>query len=467
MFAAIKESADQLMASTEPGKERDLGEQKMAQIQARWDRVQKDTADRQALLEQLEPVAQKYQETVQETMPWLSITEKKLESLNTVPCSPKPLEAYGKSLKEIREDVAAREDIRNGPDEIGRAVLQFYPEDQDVVKSVVLNVKSRWENIDDSLNEKEANLEKVKELLASYHGCLRGVEELVVKAVVLCARITPLMDPDGVHSEVDLIDEMLAALADKEDELGVAQDLAYELCQRLGENSPEAPLIAQQVKVLGKRFRVVRARLQKRKPPLEKHEEHLRPFVKNNADLTDWFGAMNEQIDNWEPISTEPEKLKEQLKEVEEMQDKVQDQGGVLQAVLQDGDWLIQNNKEDEIVTVSVVTQLSEAQVKMDRIAAKVDERKDKLLEAILESQDVQVTFAEFLNDLNNIEEQLASMRPVSAVHDTLKEQEREHKVGATIFQCGHCVVSQSLARPFYGTSQLVNENLARALSMK
>lgn len=47
----------------------------------------------------------------------------------------------------------------------------------------------------------------------------------------------------------------------------------------------------------------------------------------------------------------------------------------------------------------------------------------------MLECQDIHLSLADFINDLAAIEEEFAGMRPLSAVHDTLKEQEREFKV--------------------------------------
>ena len=106
-----------------------------------------------------------------------------------------------------------------------------------------------------------------------------------------------------------------------------------------------------------------------------------------------------------------------------------QEQKQVYEVAQEAGEWLMEKNRDNDDVVVEVVSMLSKAQTKMDGIEAKVDERRDKLQAAILESQDIQITFAEFLNDMAGIEEELSAVRPVSAVMDTLKEQEREHKV--------------------------------------
>ena len=80
-------------------------------------------------------------------------------------------------------------------------------------------------------------------------------------------------------------------------------------------------------------------------------------------------------------------------------------------------------------MVIDVVTILSECQAKMDAITAQVDRRHSRLQSAVVDSQNVEVTFAEFLDDLSRIEVQLAGMRPISVVLDTLKEQERQFEV--------------------------------------
>ena len=90
---------------------------------------------------------------------------------------------------------------------------------------------------------------------------------------------------------------------------------------------------------------------------------------------------------------------------------------------------MMEHSKEDEDMVIEVVTILSGCQAKIDRLAAKVDQRHSRLQSAVIDSQNVEVTFAEFIDDLSRIEEQLAGMRPVSVVKDTLKEQERQFEV--------------------------------------
>ena len=90
---------------------------------------------------------------------------------------------------------------------------------------------------------------------------------------------------------------------------------------------------------------------------------------------------------------------------------------------------MMEHSKEDEDMVIDVVTILSGCHAKMDRVTAYIDQRHSRLQNAVIASQSVEVTFAEFVDDLSRIEEQLAGMRPISVVRDTLKEQERQFEV--------------------------------------
>lgn len=142
-----------------------------------------------------------------------------------------------------------------------------------------------------------------------------------------------------------------------------------------------------------------------------------------------WFQTISEELTKMEPISTEPEKLKQQLAGTEKLQDNIQDKTHLLRSAQAEGEWMMEHSKEDEDMVIDVVTILSECQAKMDAITAQVDRRHSRLQSAVVDSQNVEVTFAEVLDDLSRIEVQLAGMRPISVVLDTLKEQERQFEV--------------------------------------
>lgn len=429
MLVALKTSADEVLQTTEPGKERDRVEQKMTQIQNRWDKVQKNATDRKALLDQIEPAAQEYGESLQNFLSWLVTAERNTALLKYVPCDRKGPQKYEELLREMEGDVVDKESSLSELDHIARSLLEFNPGDANIVNSQVQDVKNRFASLQNLLKEKANNLERIKQLLDNFNYRVHAVEELVVQGVIVCAYKTSLMDADRIAEELVLIQDILDAFTDQEEELEMIQSVGMDLLDTLEDDSPDAVIIRNQVDTLYTRFRVTRDHLQKRRAQLEKHSQHLVPFRENIQELKTWFETFGDVVEKLEPISTEPKKLKQQLAEAEELQNEVQAKTYLLRSAQTEGEWMMEHSKEDEDMVIDVVTILSECQAKMDRLTAKLDQRHSRLQSAVIESQSVEVTFAEFVDDLSRIEEQLAGMRPISVVRDTLKEQERQFEV--------------------------------------
>lgn len=435
-MAVLKKSADDVLQATKPGKERDRVEQKMAQIQSRWDNVQKNATDRKTLLDQIDPVAQEYGESLQNFLSWLVTAEKNTALLKYVPCDRKGPQKYEELLREMENDVDEKESSLSELDQIARSLLEFNPEDANIVNSQVQDVRNRYAALQNILKEKANNLEKIKELLENFNYRVHAVEELVVQGVVVCAYKTSLMDADRIAEELALIQDIMDTFADQEEELEMIQSVGMDLLDFLEDDAPDAAIIRNQVDTLYTRFHVTRDHLQKRRAQLEKHNQHLVPFRENVQELENWFETFSFTVEELEPISTEPGKLKKQLAEAEALQDEIQEKTYLLKSAQTEGEWMMEHSKEDEDMVIDVVTILSGCQAKMDRLAAKIDQRHSRLQSAVIESQSVEVTFAEFVDDLSRIEEQLAGMRPVSVVRDTLKEQERQFEVH--IYLCFH-----------------------------
>ena len=145
VFAAVKKQAEKVLESTEPGKERDRIQHKVYIMETWWDKLQKATTDRQTQLEKMEPVAQEYQEAVQELLPWITVTEKKLSSLQSLPCDKKIMERFEEVMKDIEGDLEARLETVKSLNEVAKRMIELRPEDLNNVKAQVLkNIYLMW-----------------------------------------------------------------------------------------------------------------------------------------------------------------------------------------------------------------------------------------------------------------------------------------------------------------------------------
>ncbi|XP_015773289.1 PREDICTED: microtubule-actin cross-linking factor 1-like [Acropora digitifera] len=278
VLSAIKKSADKFLQSAEPGKERDRVEQKLTRIQSRWEEVQKNASDRKSLLEEIEPVAQQYRESLHDIISWLNAAEKNMVLLKYAPCDTKGAQKYEELLKEMESSLEKQQSSLGELDHFTRSLMEFQPVDANFVSSQVQDVKNRFATLDSGLKEKASNLEKIKQLLEDFTERVHALEELVVQGMILCAYRTPFMDAEKISGELEMITEILDAFTDRGEELDLIESVAMNLVDKLEVDAPDSAIIRNQVETLNTRFRGIMIRLEKRQAQLDRHQQHLLPF---------------------------------------------------------------------------------------------------------------------------------------------------------------------------------------------
>lgn len=358
VFQAIKESADKFVSTAKAGKERDRVEARMKLIQAQWDKLQKDSADRQTVLKDIEPPADDYHNKMRDIVPWLTAAEKKLKSLKTIPCNKQGLELYGDSLSELEKEVEEHEPTRQSLNDLAARIIEIQPSDLESVRSQAQCVNERMDSLKESLKDKKEKHIKIKELWATYQQNVLAVESLTVEGLVLCAYDTPALDLDRLKEELMLVDELLSTITAQAPVLNEVDENAKQLIDLLDKDSSDAVIIEERVANMFVRFEAVQTELETRKNKLESHLDHLVRFCQCDNDLNKWFVAMEKVIQHLDPISTEPQIVKKQLVDVEELLDSVQEKRQVLDDEQIAGVRLMELNKEDENVTVEVCSTL-------------------------------------------------------------------------------------------------------------
>lgn len=354
VFEAIKASADKVASSAKPGKDRDRIEARMKLIQAQWDKLQKNATDRQTVLNDIEPPAEDYDNNMCEIVPWLTATEKKLKSLKTIPCNKEGLEMYGDSLSKIEKEVEEHEPVRQTVNDLATRIIEIQPFDLESVRSKAQNVNERMDTLKESINDKKDKHNKIKDLWTTYQQYIVAVEVLVVEGMVLCAYDTPALDLTRLKEELQLIDELLSNITTQAPMLNEVEDIAQKVIGLLDKDSSDIVIIKERVANMFVRFEGVQSALEARKSKLESHLDYLVQFSQCEDDLNNWFVAMAKVIEQLDPISTEPETVRKQLVDVEELLDSVQEKRHVLDKEQIAGVRLMELNKENENVTVEV-----------------------------------------------------------------------------------------------------------------
>ena len=125
---------------------------------------------------------------------------------------------------------------------------------------------------------------------------------------------------------------------------------------------------------------------------------------------------------------------------VKVLKDDVAKHKALFQASENTGQKLIERSQEDPAVVAEVYSKLYKVRTALDKLSARADQRFSRLQHVLLQSQELQVSFDEFLEKLDRLEGSIALQAPVSGVCDTVKEQNQQQQVSFGIKCClyGH-----------------------------
>ena len=143
--------------------------------------------------------------------------------------------------------------------------------------------------------------------------------------------------------------------------------------------------------------------------------------------------TQTEQFEKQAPVSTKPDVIKIQMRENEAIASELEQCHEDVQDLEDCGKWLVENLPSDSRVIQEVHERIAKAREPVEKLSAKVSQRQKQLETAALQAQQFADYFDEFSLKIAGLEDELASLLPVSGVYSTcsdqLEEVERLEKV--------------------------------------
>ena len=84
---------------------------------------------------------------------------------------------------------------------------------------------------------------------------------------------------------------------------------------------------------------------------------------------------------------------------------------------------------DDPVSAAELQSRLSRAELELNQLAGKLEERRGKLQAALSQSGQFESDFDDFLRWLTKTERTVAKLRPISADHATVEEQSESYRV--------------------------------------
>lgn len=116
-------------------------------------------------------------------------------------------------------------------------------------------------------------------------------------------------------------------------------------------------------------------------------------------------------------------------------------------------DKLTDQNKDEPLVVAAIKNKFDKVESPYEDLRAKITELEGRLQAAQIRSQEFTVSFSDFKDKLQDMEELSANLQPVSAVYDTLKQQRIDDEVKKRLTN----IVQFRLTKARLATESVVN----------
>lgn len=306
------------METTEPGPDKETLETKLSDTTQRWDSVKKQTAERQEQINEVLPLAKEFLGEMQDVKPWLKDAEKRLESLEPDACDLISVDRQLESLHELKKEIAERRPLVEAAKDTSSSLTNSCSADKFVIEGEEQDVRKRFDRLSTDASLLEENLVALKEALEDYNKSVNPVEELIDSAEkVLTSREPTGISVDKGKAQLNKIEDLLSMLSAHEADLNNLVNAGEKLTSALDPKSSEVPRVKKELDSVLKRYHELLENLNKEKDQLEKETTKALKFQDALHSLEEWLPSVEEAVAAQEPISSDPEVVKNQLERAE------------------------------------------------------------------------------------------------------------------------------------------------------
>ncbi|XP_013386319.2 LOW QUALITY PROTEIN: microtubule-actin cross-linking factor 1, isoforms 1/2/3/5-like [Lingula anatina] len=199
------------------------------------------------------------------------------------------------------------------------------------------------------------------------------------------------------------------------------------------ENDEAARVIDQELQAVNEKYKALLTNCMGLMAQLTDTVEKCKEFKEIQAELQDWFPETEEQIANVKPeeVEPEPEKIQKEIELLSIYNADVASQGKLVDDLKSVGgelvDFLESNETKDKAQEIATVVALMEG--RYNAIQDQYDQKNAQLNQMLVQSQDISHGIDVMLTWLEDTENRLQCLPPVSLNKENLNQQLHEHRV--------------------------------------
>lgn len=319
VFAQICTSANEVLENAEPGEEKDQLKEKIDDVKEKFQTMKEKSTDREKVLADEVDFCEKFAQQHKPFNSWLDTMEAKLNELTPLACEEDSVQRQVKDVKNLVQETGKNEPKIVELEETAKSAVDNAEVDQVFVEEDSKNDRKRFDELKANVDEKDKKLDELLPLAQDYTKELKPVDEVLdkVEKVTGVAQQPMALNEDKIKEEKKKLDDLAKELEETKPVLEKFNDTSKKLQEEADEESPELPVVKKETENTNDRFDKLQDDLKGRKEKLDDYADKAEKFNKDDEEFKDWMDKASKTPGLVEPVGTEPDVLKRQLKEVE------------------------------------------------------------------------------------------------------------------------------------------------------
>ncbi|XP_044265469.1 microtubule-actin cross-linking factor 1 isoform X20 [Tribolium madens] len=395
-------------------------------IQQQWEKLRKETVDRQTRLQTCKEHCRKYYKVLESFLPWLRQAEDKLDTLRPSSFQRKHIEKQLKELQAFRNEVWKKSGEYENTRTLGDTFVSACDVDKEVVKNELNDLKERWDKLNNDLIERTQALEDQSRKLVDFNENVRelqhGVERCEDKLASHDALGGAARDPKLLERIKALREETAKLRKPLQTVKQQAQDLASEAAQ----NGIDAHHLEDEVDSLGDRIDELAGKLDDRCSELQSAATAVTQFNDQVKGLSHDLTALETELDEMKPPGRDLKTVRGQIDDIGRFLIKINKATDDVNDAIAAGERLVDSGFAPD--TAQTRQQVETLRKQLGKLDDRARSREQSLEDIHKKLEQFYLSHANVLDDIHDASEQLRKLKAVGSEVDSIRAQQQDFK---------------------------------------
>eukprot|EP00112_Aurelia_sp_Birch-Aquarium-sp1_P005322 Seg1602.3 transcript_id=Seg1602.3/GoldUCD/mRNA.D3Y31 product="Microtubule-actin cross-linking factor 1" protein_id=Seg1602.3/GoldUCD/D3Y31 len=385
------------------------------EMQKLWEELNETSVQRKEVLEEITPVAKEFEKSKDNVDKWFKVVKPKVDGLDVISVVGDKLRKQEETVKELRLGMESHQPDFEKLLETEKPLVENCATDTEPVTEAVSDAKRDWHDVESRLHIAADKVDAMKESLDQLDKNIKPVEEVCSQAEVGLAESCKFgIDLDEGDKEVERLEKLLEDMKLRQPTLEEVHKCADDAVNH--DNDPEnVSVMTRRTDAVDLRFNELLEKMEKEVDKTKKARDAAKKYNGIVEDAGKRIEDLKEKVDKPLEVAADPEKVKQGLIEVEELQVEANNIEGLCNEATMLGDDIIDFNKLPELEN-AIHKQLDERKKPLSEATSKLNEREQTLKEQLQKCGAFQDQLDDFQRRLSNFDAKINQLkdRPMS-----------------------------------------------------